>query len=758
MGYKLKRLFVENFKYIEPRKAKGIDFGNYNITILDGPNGYGKSTFFDAIELLITGNIKHFNDDLLNRGKESLVILANNKDFDVVIKAVFSNDNNEIAVKRVFKCEDDFNSNIFVLEGENENEISQDQFYDSLGINKSLFDIGVYISQSESLEFLQQKYKDRKEQLTSILDSSEITIKIDNMKKFRDLFNIKCDTRIKTMQKEKDELVQKTEALSKLINEIENETVTAPYKKMFEKDYVFDCENIDVSLDYETVIQPLNDIESLIIDFDIFIKTKANNKIDTVIGIDKNEYIALYFKQKIDDIGKNNELIKNLIKTEDYLKKIEVGDYSFDEMLLSFLEIDKDLIGKIKAKLNEKHNIQKQMTSNQNNLNDFLDKRSKLLISYKSAVEIEVVEDTHCPFCGFETNEVEKLYDITSELLKQNKHYTDNAITGVNAVLDDIFKNHVIVRINQLLNSHKTLVNSYKKLNFYTSLNPLRLDTHLKEFGIDNFINTIDEVELEIFEKDYKSLIDILEKKKVTLDKAINIQQIEKYTLTLMTYYNNLSPYHSLDDIKSKKIYVTSSFSNKYKVELSTLNQLLSKLNSEFDEYVKNTSGIKSNIVDLVAKYEESYRQYQTDIANSIKIPLFILSGKIIQNYPMGLGIGIEVKDNQVVFRAQGKECDVFNILSTGQLNGVILSILLSIKSVFVREDALDILLIDDPLQSIDDISAYSFADVLSEDFNNTQVIISTHEDDKSNLLKFKYDQAGLDSQSFNMQKFYLDN
>ena len=398
------------------------------------------------------------------------------------------------------------------------------------------------------------------------------------------------------------------------------------------------------------------------------------------------------------------------------------------------------------------------MNSNQSNLNDIIEKRNKLLVSYKAAVEIGAVEDTHCPFCGFETNEVEKLYYITSELLKQNKHYTDNAIAGVNAILDDIFKNHVIVRINQLLDIHKGLLNSYNKLNFYTALNPLRLETRLKEFGIDNFINSIDGVELEFFENDYKSLIEILEKKKVLLDKAINLQQIEKHAFTLMTYYNNLSPHHNLDDIKNKKLYVLSNFSNKYKVDLNTFYQRLSNVNKEFDEYNKSTGEIKSNIVDLVAKYEEAYKQYQTDIANSIKVPLFILSGKIIQNYPMGLGIGIDVKDNQVVFRAQGKECDIFNILSTGQLNGVILSILLSIKSVFVSEEALDVLLIDDPLQSIDDISAYSFADVLSEDFSDTQIIISTHEDDKSNLLKFKYEQFGLDSQSFNMQKIYLGN
>ncbi len=135
---------------------------------------------------------------------------------------------------------------------------------------------------------------------------------------------------------------------------------------------------------------------------------------------------------------------------------------------------------------------------------------------------------------------------------------------------------------------------------------------------------------------------------------------------------------------------------------------------------------------------------------------MFIFSGKIIQNYPLGLGIAMEVRDNAVMFKSGERESDIFNSLSTGQLNGVIISLLLSINEVFTTEESIKILLIDDPLQSIDDISSISFIDLLSEHFKNTQVLISTHEDDKLKLISRKYEQNDNRTRVFNMQDEYL--
>ena len=103
MGYTFKSLCIRNFKYITNNKPLKFDFMNSNIVILDGQNGYGKTTLFDAIEVLVTGKIKHFNPSLQNRKTETLGILANDVNKDIVISAILVSDvSNEIRVKKTF--------------------------------------------------------------------------------------------------------------------------------------------------------------------------------------------------------------------------------------------------------------------------------------------------------------------------------------------------------------------------------------------------------------------------------------------------------------------------------------------------------------------------------------------------------------------------------------------------------------------------------------------------------------------------------
>lgn len=50
----INRLYIENYKLFS---RKEIDFSGALLSVFDGPNGYGKTSIFDAIELLITGKI-----------------------------------------------------------------------------------------------------------------------------------------------------------------------------------------------------------------------------------------------------------------------------------------------------------------------------------------------------------------------------------------------------------------------------------------------------------------------------------------------------------------------------------------------------------------------------------------------------------------------------------------------------------------------------------------------------------------------------
>ena len=59
MGIELKRIYLENYKLFTSRS---IEFKHY-LSVFDGPNGYGKTSIFDAIEFLITGSISRIKEN-----------------------------------------------------------------------------------------------------------------------------------------------------------------------------------------------------------------------------------------------------------------------------------------------------------------------------------------------------------------------------------------------------------------------------------------------------------------------------------------------------------------------------------------------------------------------------------------------------------------------------------------------------------------------------------------------------------------------
>lgn len=54
------------------------------------------------------------------------------------------------------------------------------------------------------------------------------------------------------------------------------------------------------------------------------------------------------------------------------------------------------------------------------------------------------------------------------------------------------------------------------------------------------------------------------------------------------------------------------------------------------------------------------------------------------------------------------------------------------------------LVLIDDPAQSLDEINIASLSDLLRCELSNRQLILSSHEDNISSYLRFRFMRAGL--------------
>ena len=81
----IKRLYIENYKLFS---HKEIDFSQALLSVFDGPNGYGKTSIFDAVELLITGKISRVKECESIDGKSAYqtVFFAQNSDKNVVLR------------------------------------------------------------------------------------------------------------------------------------------------------------------------------------------------------------------------------------------------------------------------------------------------------------------------------------------------------------------------------------------------------------------------------------------------------------------------------------------------------------------------------------------------------------------------------------------------------------------------------------------------------------------------------------------------
>lgn len=89
----LSKVTLKNFK-IYGGEPFTVNFENNRLVLLDGPNGYGKTTVFDAIELAITGSLRRLIV-LESRQNPADIVVAHNGQSDVEITIEFLDEDGE---------------------------------------------------------------------------------------------------------------------------------------------------------------------------------------------------------------------------------------------------------------------------------------------------------------------------------------------------------------------------------------------------------------------------------------------------------------------------------------------------------------------------------------------------------------------------------------------------------------------------------------------------------------------------------------
>ncbi|WP_143160619.1 hypothetical protein [Clostridium grantii] len=166
----------------------------------------------------------------------------------------------------------------------------------------------------------------------------------------------------------------------------------------------------------------------------------------------------------------------------------------------------------------------------------------------------------------------------------------------------------------------------------------------------------------------------------------------------------------------------------------------------------------RKKIDGLRVLYQSSIDEYKNRILKKLRVPLLIYTGKILQDYQNGLGVFVSKDEMRFVSSGEAKH-DILNTFSSGQLSGFVLAFLFSMNKQYITKssDDLGFILIDDPVQTMDDVNIASLIEVMRNDFSDKQIILSTHETDKENYILYKFLKYNLKGQSFNVkEKLYI--
>ena len=190
--------------------------------------------------------------------------------------------------------------------------------------------------------------------------------------------------------------------------------------------------------------------------------------------------------------------------------------------------------------------------------------------------------------------------------------------------------------------------------------------------------------------------------------------------------------------------------------------RLIQQREEELEKAEKRVTKLKE-IYDELAGYqeavEEGTRDYKRQVIHDIEPLLHVFTAKILQQKFCGKSIFIstdkKMESFQLVHSAEDNQDILYN-MSSGQLAAVSISFLLCMHQVYAQRQSLPVLLIDDPIQTIDDVNMVGLVDILRFEFPNTQIFISTHEQKFEWYLRYKYEKAQKKIEPYNMKDIVL--
>lgn len=768
MSIILKRLYLENYKLFE---QKTITFENV-LTVFDGPNGYGKTSTFDAIELLVTGVISRVKDSEAVQGNTGYEesFLAKDQSKDVVVKGEFvdtetddtlvilrripsgmtSRDNNPKNIFKKIKLE--FPSDFDSTENKG-NSVSQrvgqkmlDRFFGKR--RDSLYTLLNYVQQEDRLTFFKQSERERTNVIEKLLGLEEHRRKLDKAQHAHKKLS-------KEFYKRQQRLNSLREDISHQPQEISEQTAFEPLAigtPQWDKEMLGFRGASSGNL-YQQLLEQVDGVQKLLKwhkEFDVFEATRVFREIP-----EEERGLALLAwklqnecQNAVQEYQNRQELLLFCRKQNEHIQKSQYDSVKWTRLceVLGTADLSEGFI----ALANQIKKSRANQTDLQKSLAEINRTRKQLRQQFQ---KIDSVDHDICPYCGQDWGNEESL-DSRFELMTQSIHCVMGREAVNNVFLIEECKNKFQ---QQLDTKWEALLSDLEQdvaltvfckypdwqafLNAADACGPVMNRLHIlpEQLMIGETLETSLEGMVCILEQATK-LWTSLPAEYMAQHKKYDFRQLYKEGFDNMTALENLT----VEKLERKKQYIRNQYYHSFDESIRKLNSL--------EEQQKSLEQLCEQIDQYVETLKQAINTYRKQLIGQIEIPFFLYSSRLLQSYPGGQGVLIDSKEGEKVrFIAPGKEHDVLYTMSSGQLSAILIAFYLSLNQIYAR-NVFQTLLIDDPIQCMDDINMVSLVELLGREFGQSQVIISTHEDDFARFIGYKYGKYGLSYKSISLK------
>ncbi|MBD1563994.1 AAA family ATPase [Vibrio sp. S12_S33] len=775
MNWQISKIEVSSFKAF---KHIYLDLGGSSLLTLDGPNGYGKTSIFDAIELLLTGQINRIQNlfsTLLTKNKRGYAdnLFWNNRsgENDLCIKIEFINGERKLILARhcpaaIFKKPTnnradkyesfklyelpEFESSDFAKINLRDNNFLDEVFGKNFRENFSFLN---YLEQGQN-RLLHTRVDERKDKLGNLFNISDIEAEIEHCNTIYNKF-----TRYINNPERKGKVLSLQEEIASLKSTLQAETSNVEYKKLsttdvqpiWDKEILFSAYSAEDHAAYQESIRKI----IALLPLKATIKTRVHNEaIDA--DIERNEEslrsLAQFgkdlekldglegIKKGIDELESSAAIIKrgaSMIKVEEAQSLPNWADGR-----LEWFELQ----------IESRNSLREKSSANTNVIAELERLKRQLIDEHKKSYP----DDQLCPLCGTDWEDHKSMVDaieartkqISESLSKDGKDLV-NLIAAMDAELK-LIDTHIQGSLKVLKptfepNLHAELTKIKLRLPAITQLME-KLKSDNIQFT-DSFTDS-DDVVNERLEK----LKAILRNKKQIEADALALP--EDWRETTNSTFKGLQDFYIItaEDLRDKEQYISIKANEAQNARLQTCISDLKLIEKETLAAQKAQGKIKK----LRDTLKETEQRYTDQTISAIELIFHIYSGRLIQNYQRGLGLFIESREGtQLRFlTAEKSEHDAVMSMSSGQVSALGLAFFLSLNKVYAK---VPLILIDDPSQSLDEINVASLTDLLRCELKHCQLIVSSHEDDISAYMRYRFNRAGLNTSSLNMQLLAKD-